>query len=172
MKGKTLTGSLVLLLLITLFASSYFLWNCRRDKESLLIAVYMDGLKDARELSDIGGTFEYLFHENASDDLVVSYARAYSIRAEHLQDTFGLLRAYTDDKRFQMMFSAMSNYHLFLQVVSFSNSTRRKTLIEKNLETLKELDDLMKNVTEYQNPGDLPEELVEKIFQTSEKLEV
>ena len=172
MRREKFTRFLAVLLVLVLFTSSYFLWNCRRDKESLLIAVYMDGLKDARGLSDTGGTFEYLLRENASDDLVVFYARAYSIRAEHLQDTFGLLQAYTDDKRFQMMFSAMSNYHLFLQVVSFGNSTTRNVLIEKNLKTLKELDNLMKDVTKYQNPNNLPPGLVEKIFQTSEKLEV
>ncbi|WP_297416951.1 hypothetical protein [Thermococcus sp.] len=172
MKRKNFTGFLVLLLLLALFASSYSLWNCRKGQESLLMVLYIDGLKDARGLSDVGGTFEYLLRENASDGLIISHAYAYSIRVEHLKEAFDLLQAYTDDGRFQLMFSATSNYHLFLQVVSFGNSTTRNVLIEKNLETLKELDNLMKNVTEYQNPGDLPEELVEKIFQTSEKLEV
>ena len=162
---------LVVTFIILLF-SSYALWSCRKGEESLLTSVYLYGLKDARGLSDVGGTFEYLLRENASDDLVVFYARAYSIRAEHLEDTFGLLQAYKNDERFQLMFSAMSNYHLFLQMVSFSNSTRRKVLIEKNLETLKELDNLIGEVTKYQNPDDLPPKLVEKIFQTSEKLEV
>ena len=135
------------------------------------MGLYIYGLNDGRGLSDVGGTFEYLLRENASDELIVFYARAYSIRAEHLQDTFGLIQAYTNDERFQLMFSAISNYNLFLHEVSFSNSTRRKALIETNLETLKELDNLMKNVTEYHNPDDLPLGLVEKIFQTSEKLE-
>ena len=169
---KNLARVLAVTLILTLFVSSYALWSCRKDKESLLTSVYVYGLKDARGLSNVGGTFEYLLHENASDDLVVFYARAYSIRAEHLEDTFGLLQAYKNDERFQLMFSAMSNYHLFLHEVSFGNSTRRKALIEKNLETLKELDNLMKNVTKYQNPDDLPPKLVEKIFRASEKLEV
>ncbi|ASJ00430.1 hypothetical protein A3K92_02500 [Thermococcus gorgonarius] len=172
MMRKNLAGFLVVLLVLALLLSSYSLWNCRKDEESLLKALYLYGLKDARELSDVGGTFDYLLRENASDNLIVTYAHAYSIRAEHLQDTFGLLQAYTDDERFQLMFSAMSNYHLFLQVVSFSNSTTRKVLIGKNLETLKELDNLMKNVTKYQSPNDLPEELVEEILHTSEELEV
>ena len=163
---------LVVMFILVLLFSSYVLWNCRKDEKSLITSVYIYGLKDARGLSDVGGSFEYLLRENASDDLIVFYARAYSIRAGHLEDTFGLLQAYTDDERFQLMFSAMSNYHLFLHVVSFSNSTRMKSLIEKNLETLKELDNLMENVTKYQNPDDLPQELAEKIFRTSEKLEV
>ena len=163
---------LVVMFILILLVSSYALWSCRKGEESLLTSVYIYGLKDARGLSDVGGTFDYLLRENASGDLVVFYARAYSIRAEHLEDTFGLLQAYKNDERFQLMFSAMSNYHLFFQVVSFSNSTRRKVLIEKNLETLKELDNLIGEITKYQNPDDLPPKLVEKIFWTSEKLEV
>ncbi len=172
MKRKNYFVVLVVMFILILLFSSYAIWSCRKDEESLLTSVYVYSLEDARGLSDVGGTFEYLLRENASDDLVVFYARAYSIRAGHLEDTFGLLQAYADDERFQLMFSAMFNYHLFLHEVSFSNSTRRKTLIEKNLETLKELDNLMKNLAKYHNPDDLPEELVEKIFQTSEKLEV
>ena len=170
-RRKDLAGVLVVLLIFALFASLYSLWNCQEEEKSILMGLYIYGLKDARGLSDVGGTFEYLLRENASNELIVFYARAYSIRAEHLQDTFGLFQAYTDDERFQLMFSAISNYNLFLHEVSSGNSTRRKALIEKNLETLKELDNLMKNVTEYQNPDDLPTELVEKIFKTSEKLE-
>ncbi len=172
MKRKNHVVVLVVMFILVLFTSSYALWNCRKDEKSLLTSVYIYGLKDARGLSNVGGTFEYLLHENASDDLMVFYARAYSIRAGHLEDTFGLLQAYKNDERFQLMFSAMSNYHLFLQEVSFSNSTRMKSLIEKNLETLKELDNLMMEVTKYQNPDDLPQGLVEKIFQASEELEV
>ena len=39
---------------------------------------------------------------------------------------------------------------------------RRKALIEKNLETLKEPDNPLKNVTKYHNPDDLPRELSER----------
>ena len=171
-RRKNYVEVLVILLILVLFISSYALWSCQKKEKSLLTSVYIYGLKDARGLSDVGGTFEYLLHENASDDLVVFYARAYSIRAEHFQDTFGLLQAYKNDERFQLMFSAMSNYNLFLHEVSIANSTRRKTLIEKNLETLKELDNLMEEVTKYQNPDDLPPKLVKRIFQASEELEV
>ena len=146
--------------------------NCRNPRRSRRGGGQIDGLKDARGLSDVGGTFEYLLRENASDGLIISHAYAYSIRVEHLKEAFDLLQAYTDDERFQLMFSAISSYHLFLQVVSFGDSTTRNTLIEKNLETTKELDSLLKDLTRYQNPGDLPPGLVEKIFQTSEKLEV
>ena len=36
---------------------------------------------------------------------------------------------------------------------------RRKALIEENIETLKELDDLMREFSEIRNPDDLPGEL-------------
>jgi hypothetical protein len=36
-----------------------------------------------------------------------------------------------------------------LQILSFSNSTRRRALIEDNLKTLKELDDLFKELATY-----------------------
>ncbi|WP_297505989.1 hypothetical protein [Thermococcus sp.] len=39
---------------------------------------------------------------------------------------------------------------------------RRKTLIENNLETLKEPDNPLKNVTKYHNPDDLPGEPSER----------
>jgi len=62
------------------------------------------------------------------------------------------------------MFSAMPNYHLFLQAASFSNSTARVTLIEKNLKMLKEIDNLLKDATKYQNPDDLSSQTCREDF--------
>jgi hypothetical protein len=161
-----------LLLGIALLASTYGWWECRNNERTFLVAVYANGLKDARELSDAGGTLEYLLKENASDDLILTYAYAYAAMSEHLEDAFETLYSFTKDERFHQAFSAMSTIHLFFHTLSFSNPTERRAIIEDNLETLKELDGLFKELATYQYPDDLPEELVQRLFKKSEELRV
>ncbi|WP_048152068.1 hypothetical protein [Palaeococcus ferrophilus] len=170
MKRKDFLKLAALLLAVGFITSTYAWWECRNNERALLVMVYSDGLKDARGLSDAGVTFEYLLKENASDNLILTYAHTYSVRAEHLKDTVGALYAVTKDEKFYPAFSAMSNVHLFFQILSFSNSTERSALIENNLETLRELDALFKALATYQYPDDLPKELTEELFKKSEEL--
>jgi len=76
---------LTTLLIFVLLGSTYSLGNRRKERESLLMGRYIDELKDARGLADVGGTFEHLLRENASDELIISYAHVYSIKAETLK---------------------------------------------------------------------------------------
>ncbi|KUK00165.1 MAG: hypothetical protein PWP49_1724 [Thermococcaceae archaeon] len=53
---------------------------------------------------------------------------------------------------------------------AFKPHEERKMMLSENLGTLKQFDILFKELSKYQNPFDIPDELAEKAFNLSKQL--
>ncbi|WP_052296225.1 hypothetical protein [Thermococcus barophilus] len=164
------SGSFILmvLLLISVF-STYSWWKAEKEKKEVLAEFYWKFQTSSIELSYMGGTFEYLLRNNASYEVLLLYLDIYYFHVRNLYWTFGILAAYTNEQKFRKLNAALVDLSVALNHMRKPPGELQEDL-KKNLETLKRFDDLFKELSKYNTPWEIPDELADEFFKLSEEL--
>jgi cell division protein FtsI/penicillin-binding protein 2 len=78
--------------------------------------------------------------------------------------------AYTGDRRYYLLGSAMSNVADFLGDVANEDPKKMKGRLQEKIGVLRELGKSLKELTKYQTPESIPYNLAEELFNLSEGL--
>ena len=115
----------------------------------------------------MGETFQHLLQKNASQDVLLLYLEKYQHHVLIAKNVFEILESYSGEEKFWKLQVAMVN--LFDALNSMGNEHIRENL-QSNLEVLREFDKLFKELSQYQNPNDIPDELAENFLEVSKEL--
>lgn len=168
-------GVLVVISLISIYSwhkaeeELKILRTIREDRGSM---AYMIVAQDIFELSYMGDAFEKLLERNASEDTLLEYAGRYYVRARHVRRIFLFLSyEYPEGySKYDKLWEAF--YHIegfFVGGLSRADVDRTET-IRENLETLKEISRMVRELGEYSDPKDIPEELADELLNATRSL--
>ncbi|ASJ02459.1 hypothetical protein A3L09_03915 [Thermococcus profundus] len=170
MKKKRTLKIIALLLAIALLAATYAWAGCRKKNERLVESVYLDSLRSRLVLSDMADFLEHSIEHNASD----AYLRLQLIRYEEnvlsLGNVFSELYDLTGERKYSTLSEALSSVDGFLTDVSNDEPEKMRTRVKDNLEALKRLQELFKELSKYQKPEEIPESLAEELLNASREL--
>jgi hypothetical protein len=181
MKKDSLLKLTALLLSIALVASTYAWWECRKKDERLMENIYHDTLQSRLVLRDMPSFLNASVEYNGSDFWANVYTalqlRRYSEHAFLISKVFSDLHYQTGERKYYLISDAMSRIADFLSIVSndyYSLPERRekgREIIKENLGTIEQLDGLLKELSKYQKPEDIPQSFAEELWNVSSKLE-
>jgi hypothetical protein len=181
MRKNSILKIVALLLSIALVSSAYWWWECKKRDERLMNDIYFDTLQSRLVLRDMPSFLNTSIEYNASDSLANAYIalqlKRYSEHASLVSDVFSDLYHQTGDKKYDLLSNAMLRISDFLSIVSndyYSRPERRekgRAMIEENLGTIERLDGLLKELSKYQKPEEIPESFAEELWNVSRELE-
>ena len=119
------------------------------------------------ELSDVGFVAESLIKPDTMDELLRERITQYSFHARTLSYSSSMLHALTNDEKYRLFETAMSNLQDFF--IGVNNGPNGKEILTTNLDTLKQMDDTLEGILRINN---LTLADAEKILQLSGNLTV
>ncbi|NJE26890.1 hypothetical protein E3E22_09755 [Thermococcus sp. MV5] len=165
---KVLSFLFIALLLVSIF-STYSWWQCRKEKEKMLVQIYNEFEVSRWELEHTGETFQYLLQNNVSQAVLLLYLEKYQHHVLVVRNTFGILASHSEEEKFRKLHVAMKNLFDVLTSIRDNPESLRENL-QSNLEALREFDKLFKELSQYQSPNDIPDELAENFLEVSKEL--
>lgn len=136
--------------------------------------VYLTATQDIYELSYMSEVFEGLLEENASEDTIVEYAGGYYLRARHVRRIFQFLSYEYPEGYLKYDKLGEAFYHIegfFVGGFSRADVDRTET-VRENLGTLKEISRIVKELGEYSDPRDIPQELADELLNATSDLKL
>jgi len=169
-------------ILVTLSLISIYSWHKTEDDlktlrtvhEESWSRVYLTVTQDIYELSYMGEVFEGLLERNASEDTIVEYAGGYYLRARHVRRIFLFLSYELTGGHFKYYKIGEAFGHLeefFIDVRSEVGVDKTGT-IRENIEILKEISRIVKELGEYSDPRDIPQELSDELLNATSNLKL
>jgi len=120
-----------------------------------------------RELSDVGFVAESLIKPDTMDELLRERITQYFFHARTLSYSSSMLHTLTNDEKYRLFETAMSNLQDFF--IGVNNGPNGKEILTTNLDTLKQMDDTLEGILRINN---LTLADAEKILQLSGNLTV
>ncbi len=155
----------LVLIVLCMALVTYTCIVCEKRNEELLQDIYVNSLHSTLVLSDMA---DDLNHSNNS------YLRIQLIRyAEHanvLEHVFSELYTQTKERKYYLLFTATSDIDNFLIDVSNDNYAEMVKRVKENVDTLKRIGVLFKELLKYRKPEDIPEGLAMELFNASREL--
>ncbi|NJE29588.1 hypothetical protein E3E38_00775 [Thermococcus sp. 18S1] len=168
--------------LVAISVISSYSWYKTEDDLKILRTVheeswskaYLTATQDIYELSYMGEVFEGLLEENASEDTIVEYAGGYYLRARHVRQIF-LFLSYELTEGHSKYYKIGEGFgHLeefFIDVRSEVGVDKTET-IRENIGILKEISRIVKELGEYADPRDIPQELADELLNATSDLKL
>ena len=140
----------ILILFITYsgFATYNWLQGERIASGTLNDAIYLSDIPLA-QLGDVGLVAEYLMKPSTTDELVEERMSQYFFHARTLFYSSSMLQALTNDEKYWLFETAMSNLQAFFMGVN--NSPNRKVILTTNLDALKQMGDILEEILAINN---------------------
>ena len=140
----------ILILLITYsgFATYNWLRGERIANGTLNDAIYLSDIPLA-ELGDVGLVAEYLMKPSTTDELVEERMSQYFFHARTLFHSSSMLQALTNDEKYWLFETAMSNLQAFFMGVN--NSPNSKVILTTNLDAMKQMGDILEEILAINN---------------------
>lgn len=170
MRKNAIIMAIALLLAAGLVASTYSLWKCQKKSERLIDSVYIDSIRSVEVLSDMANFLNGSIETNASDDYLMFQLILYDEHAIFLGKILFDLYEQTGEKKYYTLYTAVSNVVSFLTDVSNDGPTKMRARVKDNFYTLKQIQELFKELSKYQKPEEIPEDLAEELLNASRKL--
>ena len=159
---------LILFVAYSGFATYNWLEGERIEDRTLNDAIYLS-VAPLRELSAVGFDAEYLIESDATDELLREKILQYFFHAGTLFYSSSMLHALTNDEKYSLFGTAMRNLWYFFMGVGNDRPDDMKEVLTTNLDTLKQMDDMLEGVLRIDN---LTLADAEKILQLSGNLTV
>ena len=102
------------------------------------------------ELSDVGFVAESLIKPDTADELLRERITQYFIHARTLSYSSSILHALTNDEKYWLFGTAMSNLQAFF--IEVSNRPNGNDILTTNLDALKQMDDILEEMPAINNP--------------------
>jgi len=96
------------------------------------------------ELSDVGFVAESLIKPDTMDELLRERITQYSFHARTLSYSSSMLHALTNDEKYRLFETAMSNLQAFF--IGVNNGPNGKEILTTNLDALKQTDDILEEI--------------------------
>ena len=96
------------------------------------------------ELSDVGFVAESLIKPDTMDELLRERITQYFFHARTLSYSSSMLHALTNDEKYRLFVSAMSNLQAFF--IGVNNGPNGKEILTTNLDALKQTDDIFEEI--------------------------
>ena len=157
---------LILFIVYSSFATYNWLEGERIENRTLNDAIDLSDIP-LWELSDVGFVAEYLIKPDTTDELFVERIYQYFICARTLSYSSSMLHTLTNDEKYRLFETAMINLRAFFMDVH--NRPNGKGILTTNLDTLKQMDDILEEILRINN---LTLADAEKLLQLSGNLTV
>jgi adenylate kinase family enzyme len=141
---------LILFIAYSGFATYNWLEGERIESYTLNDAVYLS-VAPLRELSAVGFDAEYLIESDATDELLRERITKYFFHASTLFYSSSMLHTLTDDEKYWLFERAMINLQSFFVGVSNDRPDDMKEILTTNLDTLKQMDDILEEILRIDN---------------------
>ncbi|KPU63472.1 hypothetical protein EP1X_03800 [Thermococcus sp. EP1] len=165
---KVLSFLFIALLLVSTF-STYSWWQCREEKKKMLVQIYNEFEVNRWELEHMGETFQHLLQNNISNDILLLYLEKYQHHVLVLDNVFEILNSHSGEEKYWKLHIAMVNLFDALNSMRDNPESLRENL-QGNLGALRKFDKLFKELSHYQSPNEIPNELVENFLEVSKEL--
>jgi len=159
---------LVLFIVYSGFATYNWLEGERIENRMLNDAIYLADIPLC-ELRDVGSVAESLIKPDATDELLRERITQYFyfFHARTLYYSSSMLHALTNDEKYRLFGTAMSNLQAFF--IGVNNRPNGKEILTTNLDALKQMDDIFEEILAINN---LTLADAEKLLQLSGNLTV
>ena len=131
---------LILFIVYSGFATYNWLEGERIENSTLNNAISLSDIP-LWELSDVGLVAESLIEPDTTDELLRERIIQYFFHARTLSYSSSMLHSLTNNEKYWLFGTAMSNLEAFF--VGVSNGPNRKEILTTNLDTLKQMDDIL-----------------------------
>jgi hypothetical protein len=159
---------LILFIVYSGFATYNWLEGERIENRTLNNAIYLSDIPLC-ELSAVGFGTEYLINSDATDELLRGRITQYFFHARTLSYASRMLHALTSDEKYSLFGTAMRNLWYFFMGVGNDRPDDMKEVLTTNLDTLKQMDDILEGILQINN---LTLADAEKLLQISGNLTV
>ena len=157
---------LILLIAYSGFATYNWLEGERIENGTLNYAIHLSDIP-LWELSDVGFVAESLIKTDTTDELLRERITQYFSHARTLSYSSSMLHALTNDEKYRLFETAMSNLQAFF--IGVNNRPNGKGILTTNLDALKQMDDIFEEILAINN---LTLADAEKLLQLSGNLTV
>jgi len=130
------------------FATYNWLEGERIENRTLNYAIYLSDIP-LWELSDVGFVAEYLIKPDTTDELLVARISQYFFHTRTLSYSSSMLHALTNDEKYRLFETAMSNLQAFF--IGVNNRPNGKEILTTNLDALKQMDDILEEILAINN---------------------
>jgi hypothetical protein len=150
---KPITKQVIVVILILSIAYSGFatynwLEGERIENRTLNDAIHLSD-SPLWELSYVGLVAEYLIEPDTTDELVMETISKYFFHARTLSYSSSMLQALTNDEKYRLFETAMSNLQAFL--IGANDRRNGKEILTTNLDALKQMDDIFEEIPAINN---------------------
>jgi hypothetical protein len=139
---------LILFIAYSGFATYNWLEGERIANGTLNDAIYLSDIPLA-ELGDVGLVAEYLMKPSTTDELIEERMSRYFFHARTLFYSSSMLQALTNDEKYWLFETAMSNLQAFF--MGANNSPNRKVILTTNLDAMKQMGDILEEILAINN---------------------
>ena len=140
---------LILFIVYSGFATYNWLEGERIENGTLNYAIHLSDIP-LWELSDVGFVAEYLIKPDTTDELLVERISQYFFHARTLFYSSSMLHALTNDEKYWLFGTAMSNLQEFFRRV-VNDRPNMKEILTTNLDALKQMDDILEEILAINN---------------------
>jgi hypothetical protein len=139
---------LILFIAYSGFATYNWLERERIENRTLNDAIHLSDIP-LSELGDVGLVTEYLIKPDTTDELLEERMSQYFLHARVLSYSSSMLHTLTNDEKYRLFETAMSNLQAFF--IGVNNSANGKVILATNLEALKQMDDILEEILAINN---------------------
>lgn len=139
---------LVLFIAYSGFATYNWLEGERIENRTLNDAIYLSDIP-LLELSDVGSVAESLIEPDVTDELLTERITQYLFHARTLTYSSSMLHALTNDEKYRLLATGMSNLQAFFGEVH--NGPNSKEILTTNLDALKQIGDVLEETLPIDN---------------------
>lgn len=165
--GKwVIVGVLICLVAYSGFATYNWLKGERMENHTLNDAIHLSDIP-LWELSDVGFVAESLIKPDATDEFLRERITQYFFHARTLSYSSSMLQALTNDEKYRIFETAMSNLQAFF--IGVNNRPNGREILTTDLGALKQMDDIFEEILAI---NDLTLADAEKLLQLSGNLTV
>jgi hypothetical protein len=157
---------LILFIVYSGFATYNWLEGERIENSTLNNAIHISDIP-LWELSAVGLVAESLIEPDTTDELLRERITKYFFHARTLSYSSSMLHALTNDEKYRLFGTAMSNLQAFF--IGVNNGLNGKEILTTNLDALKQMDDILEEILLINN---LTLADAEKLLQLSGNLTV
>jgi hypothetical protein len=143
-----IVGILILFIAYSGFATYNWLQGERIASGTLNDAIYLSDIP-LWELGDVGFVAESLIKPDTTDELLRERITQYSFHARTLFYSSSMLQALTNDDKYRLFETAMSNLQAFF--IGVNNSANRKEVLATNLDAVKQMGDILEEILAINN---------------------
>jgi len=139
---------LILFIAYSGFATYNWLEGERIENRTLNDAIHLSDIP-LWELSHVGFVAESLIKPDATDELLRERITQYFFHARTLSYSSSMLQALTNDEKYRLFETAMSNLQAFF--IGVNSGSNGKEILATNLDALKQMDDTLEEILAVNN---------------------